>query len=108
MTIQNLIEQIEKAVRGAERFGFNVDDPLATLLVDNDKTILAALRAESQLQDAAKAALEHVLELEEAWRTGAIVEADHLGGTRSSRNVDVRVLLSAALTAQQAENGGGR
>lgn len=34
-------------------------------------------------------ALDHVTELREAWRTGALHERDDGGGTRSNRNVDV-------------------
>lgn len=46
---------------------------------------------------AAKAALEHVRELREAWRTGALHECDGGGGTRSNRNVEVEVALRNAL-----------
>jgi hypothetical protein len=63
-----------------------------------------AFRKREQLEKAApdllavcKATLEHISELQEAWRTGAITERDDLGGTRSNRNVDVRVNLEAAI-----------
>ena len=46
---------------------------------------------------ACRKALEHVVELREAWRVGAITESDGQGGTRSNRNVEVEGLLRAAL-----------
>jgi hypothetical protein len=53
------------------------------------------------LREAAQAALNHILELEEAWRRGAIHEHDGRGGERSNRNVAVRVLLEKALEEEQ-------
>ena len=48
-----------------------------------------------------RTALEHVDELEEAWRRGLIQEGDirRMAGTRSNRNVDARVALNAAIQA---------
>lgn len=40
-------------------------------------------------------ALSHILELEEAWRVGALCERDGLGGMRSNRNIEVRNQLRA-------------
>lgn len=51
------------------------------------------------LVDAANDALQHVEELREAWRTGALDERDGQGGTRSNRNVDVEVKLRRTLDA---------
>ena len=51
----------------------------------------------AELVAAAEIALEHVKELREAWRTGAIRECDGNGGTRSNRNVDVEVRLRRVL-----------
>lgn len=42
-------------------------------------------------------ALEHIEELEEAWRKGVINELDYKGGTRSNRNLAVRVALRKLL-----------
>lgn len=55
-----------------------------------------------RLRTAARLALDHVLELEDAWVRGTIVERDHLhrGVERSNRNVDVRVALSSALSVR--------
>ena len=56
-----------------------------------------------ELLEIAERALElvksHVSELREAWRSGALNECDGLGGTRSSRNVDVGVAVYSALAA---------
>lgn len=49
------------------------------------------------LRDAVVMALAHVEELEDTWRRGIISEHDGTGGTRSNRNVDVRVALQTAL-----------
>ncbi len=46
-------------------------------------------------------AREHVLELADAWQTGALSEHDGRGGTRSNRNSDVRIELRE--TIQRAE-----
>lgn len=46
---------------------------------------------------AARDALSHIEELEEAWRRGVLHELDTPGGTRSNKNVDVRVALEAAI-----------
>jgi hypothetical protein len=54
------------------------------------------------LLDACKEALEHISELEEAWRTGALSERDGKGGTRSNRNLDVRVILESAIKQSEA------
>lgn len=51
----------------------------------------------ARLRKACDGALEHVQELREAWRSGAINESDGGGGTRSNRNVDVEVTLRDAL-----------
>lgn len=55
-----------------------------------------------QLLAASEAALAHVRELREAWRTGAIDERDGGGGTRSNRNVDVEVALRDAVEKAHA------
>jgi len=62
-----------------------------------DATIIADLLA------AAEAALAHVEELEESWSRGALEERDGKGGTRSNRNVDVRVQLQAAIAKTKGE-----
>lgn len=51
----------------------------------------------ADLRWACRQALEHVTELREAWRTGAIREHDSLGGTRSNRNAEVEAALVRAL-----------
>lgn len=56
------------------------------------------------IRAAATAALQHVLELEDAWQRGAIHEIDGNGGTRSNRNVEVRSRLELAL-AGSADDG---
>lgn len=59
---------------------------------------ITAIEAERDaLRAACEFALEHVRELREAWRTGALDERDGGGGTRSNRNVDVEVALRNAL-----------
>ncbi len=62
----------------------------------------AAGRAE--LEGALGEALNHVSELVEAWRTGAITESDGLGGTRSNRNFAVFGLLRALLTDSDSDS----
>jgi hypothetical protein len=55
-------------------------------------------------REALRKAKSHVAELEEAWRRGAIHETDSGGnGTRSNRNVDVRVALANALSTYPTE-----
>lgn len=61
---------------------------------------------ETRLREAVKllrivciAAKNHIAELEEAWRTGALSERDGKGGTRSNRNLDTRCNLEVALAA---------
>lgn len=49
------------------------------------------------LLDSADEALAHILELEAAWRRGAISEHDGKGGTRSNRNFALRFKLESAL-----------
>lgn len=61
-----------------------------------------AVRLEVALRLAAKAlgmARLHVGELEEAWRSGALREHDGKGGTRSNRNVEMRVVIDETLAA---------
>jgi hypothetical protein len=64
----------------------------------------AAARIE-RLETVTQLALDHVLELEEAWRTGALSEHDGKGGTRSNRNADVRLALRKALAVQPEKAG---
>ena len=61
------------------------------------------MSATDALLAAAKAVLAHLEELEEAWRRGALSEHDGQGGTRSNRNVELRVLLRKTLGAVEAE-----
>ena len=56
-----------------------------------------AYRNIAPLLAAAKAALEHVEELEEAWLRGALSESDTGGGTRSNRNHDLKMMLQAVI-----------
>lgn len=49
------------------------------------------------LEAALRPVLEHIEELRDAWMRGAIAECDGQGGTRSTRNVKVEVMLRAAL-----------
>jgi len=53
--------------------------------------------AAPDLLEAARLALAHILDLEEAWLYGAISDHAGKGATRSNRNHDVRVALSAAI-----------
>lgn len=60
--------------------------------------MVAELRADNaRLRETAKLALDHVRELEDAWRSGALTERDGKGGTRSNRNLEVRCSLETAL-----------
>lgn len=43
----------------------------------------------------------HVDELEDAWESGAIVECDGLGGTRSNRNADVQRMLEKVIAHEK-------
>lgn len=52
---------------------------------------------EDELRAVLRAAWEHVNELREAWRTGALSEHDGQGGTRSNRNAEVEVALRKLL-----------
>jgi len=54
------------------------------------------------MRNALQSAREHVLELADAWQTGALSEHDGKGGARSNRNSDVRVELRDALAAYDA------
>jgi hypothetical protein len=74
----------------------------------------AALRAREGLLEEARLLMvtvrDHIDELEEAWRRGAISEHDGKGGTRSNRNVTMRVELNKMLarlgaTEEAARNG---
>lgn len=49
------------------------------------------------LCDAVERALVHILELEEAWRNGALESRDGLNGYRATMNVKTRVALEIAL-----------
>ena len=46
---------------------------------------------------ACKKSLDHIQELKDAWSRGAIHEIDCKVDTRSSHNVDIRVILQAAI-----------
>lgn len=61
------------------------------------------IAAAPDLLAVAKAAMIHVRELREAWRTGAISEHDGQGGTRSNRNVEIEVGLRAAIAKAKGE-----
>ena len=78
----------------------DADAALQSLMAKYDPAAEARIAV---LTEAANFALEHVEELEEAWRRGTIQELDHwrLGGERSNRNVEVRVALRAALSGVQ-------
>jgi hypothetical protein len=56
------------------------------------------------LLQACTVALEHVAELQEAWRTGAITEHDGKGGTRSNLNSDVLAWLRKAIEKAEGTN----
>ena len=78
------------------------------LRVERDRLVSdrAALRERCEaLEAVARQALEHVEELEEAWRGGVISELDALGrgGTRSNRNHDVAMALAVALAAHEPQ-----
>ena len=66
---------------------------------DKDRARLADAFCEivPELVAALECSLDHVKELREAWRTGALSEHDGQGGTRSNRNVDVENKCRAAL-----------
>lgn len=74
-------------------------------VLEETATGLADVRSDNQrpagddLRDAAVFALDHIRELREAWRTGALSERDGLGGIRSNRNVEAEVKLRNALAA---------
>lgn len=66
---------------------------LASLTAD-----LAAAKTEvERLKEATVVALEHVVELRDAWMRGAIRDCDGHGGLRSNRNVDVEHVLRNAI-----------
>lgn len=79
------------------------------LIAEQWKRRALAAEPKAALFDEMLAALresrEHVLELSEAWRTGALSEHDGLGGTRSNRNSDVRVLLREVIQKADALTG---
>ncbi len=50
---------------------------------------------------ACEAAIEHVTELREAWRTGALGDHDGGGGIRSNRNAEVEQKLRAAIESAE-------
>lgn len=52
---------------------------------------------------AARPILEHLDELEEAWRRGALSEHDGKGGTRSNRNAELARTLRDALAGLEVE-----
>jgi len=66
---------------------------------DNDELIANThlIAAAPDLYAVCKAALEHVIELEDAWQRGSLHDYDGQGGTRSNRNIDVRNALQTAL-----------
>jgi hypothetical protein len=51
------------------------------------------------LYNSAQRALTHIIDLEDAWRRGALESRDGLNALRSNQNVDVRVALAKALYA---------
>lgn len=56
-----------------------------------------------ELMGACKGALAHCLELEDAWRSGALSESDGQGGTRSNRNVDVRAAMEKVIARAEGK-----
>ena len=54
------------------------------------------------LRGALRETVEHIEELEDAWRRGALSEHDGQGGTRSSRNLWLRVKLRKLLALTPA------
>lgn len=64
--------------------------PLADQLRKRDERI-------RKLEEAARAAYAHVIELQDAWIRGVLSEHDGLGGIRSNRNDDVLHLITHAL-----------
>lgn len=67
-----------------------VKEPLEAQLGERDERI-------RKLEEAARAAYAHVIELQDAWIRGVLSEHDGLGGTRSNRNDDVLHLITHAL-----------
>lgn len=67
-----------------------VKAPLETQIRERDERI-------RKLEEAARAAYAHVIELQDAWIRGVLSEHDGLGGTRSNRNDDVLHLITHAL-----------
>lgn len=71
----------------------------------------AAADEVGRLRQACRVAMDHILELEEAWRSGALTSCDGQNGPRSNRNVEVRNIIRAATDASGAmkhkENGNG-
>ncbi len=69
---------------------------LARVMEENVKKLALQERVQ-ELEAVAKAALQHVGELAEAWQRGALSEHDGKGGIRSNRNQDLLHSLTKVL-----------
>lgn len=70
---------------------------------DDGAFIVRACNNFDALLEACKLAYNHIEELREAWRRGAIHEADFLGGLRINRNAEACTRLSRAIAAAERE-----
>lgn len=107
--------QVEKLV--THKLCTEVADHISDLeaIVASDRELKLSWLADiAELEAIVAKALDHVLELEEAWRSGAVSDCDGQGGTRSNRNSELRAGLAKALgygsyaAALAAQDGGGR
>lgn len=81
---------------------------VADLANEVDRLRADPLRAQVEaLRGSLEKALEHVLELEDAWQRGCVSEHDGKGGIRSNRNVEVRVAIRKALDYPSRSDGNG-
>ena len=105
-----LLDAVRESVSGGGNLNRNSvvyrGKKLPTAARDAVERVTEAIRADDErrakwdaLLAAATAALEHLNELREAWRSGALDEHDGRGGERSNRNVRVCVDLRQAVEA---------
>lgn len=93
----NALEQLA----AAEQENARLREGIENLCVQQLKDENAALTAEvERLKDAANIALEHAVELSDAWMRGVIRESDGNGGLRSNRNADVEYFLRCAINGK--------
>lgn len=74
-------------------------DEWMAMLRYKDKVTQEMVGVVQAVVEAARTALAHVEELEDAWRRGVLSEPPYDGGTRSNRNMDVKIALKKALDA---------